>query len=67
MTRTLKMTFKCSDDDTWTLNLRYAKDGITAQEVQTVMQTIIDHPVFLHEPATIVGAELVEQTVTELV
>lgn len=66
MSRTLRMAFKTSDDENWTLNLRYAKAGLTATEVQTAMQALINHPVFLAAPATIVGAEVVEQTVTEL-
>ncbi len=67
MSRTLKMSFKTVDDDKWTLNLRYAKSGLTAGEVQTAMQTLIDHPVFLAGVTAVVGAEVVEQTVTELV
>lgn len=67
MSRTLRMSFRTSDDEDWTLNLRYVKADVTALEVQTAMQALIDHPVFLAAPATIAGAELVEQTVTELV
>ena len=61
------MSFKTSDDEDWTLNLRFVRADVTALEVQTAMQALIDHPVFLAAPATIVGAELVEQTVTYLV
>lgn len=67
MSRTLRMSFKTVDDDTWTLNLRYARAGITAVEAQAAMQAIIDHPVFMAGAASIVGAEVVEQTITELV
>lgn len=67
MSRTLRMSFKTVDDDTWTLSLRYAKSGITTEEVQTAMQTLIDHPVFMAGAASVVGAEIVEQTITELV
>lgn len=67
MNRTLRMSFKTVDDDTWTLNLRHAKSGITAQEAQTAMTAIIDHPVFLAGASSAIGAEIVEQTITELV
>lgn len=61
------MSFKTVDDDTWTLNLRHAKAEITAGEAQTAMQAIIEHPVFLAGAASVIGAEIVEQTITELV
>jgi hypothetical protein len=61
------MSFKTADDDTWTLSLRYPKAGLTAEEVQTAMQSLIDHPVFLAGAAAILGAEMVEQTITDLI
>lgn len=66
MSNTLRMSFKTVDDDTWTLSVRHPKAGLTAQEVRTAMQTLIDHPVFLAGAASILGAEVVEQTITDL-
>ncbi|HOA77308.1 MAG TPA: DUF2922 domain-containing protein [Thermosynergistes sp.] len=64
--KTLRMIFNTADDDQWVLSLRYPKDDITAAEVETAMQTIVDNDVFVSGPVSIAGAEIVDRTVTEL-
>lgn len=61
------MFFKTVDDDKWTLSVRHPKADLQASAVQTAMQALIDHPVFLAGAASVIGAEIVEQTVTELI
>ena len=64
-TRRLRMTFE-TEDGPWTLTISDVKDGLTASEVESVMNTIISQSIFGIPPLSIVGAELVETGTTVL-
>ncbi len=69
MALTLEMKFNTANGKTLTLSVTEPKDNITATEVSTVMQTIIDQDVFHNEGFAIVGinqARIVERNVSEL-
>lgn len=65
-TRRLRMTFK-TEDGPWTLTISDVKDGLTASEVESVMNTIISKSIFGIPPTAIVKAELVETGTVQLV
>ena len=65
-TRRLRMTFK-TEDGPWTLTISDVKDGLTASEVESVMNTIISRSIFGIPPTAIVKAELVETDTVKLV
>jgi len=65
-TRRLRMTFE-TEDGPWTLTISDVKDGLTASEVESVMNTIISRGVFGIPPTGIVKAELVETDTVKLV
>jgi len=62
----LRMTFE-TEDGPWTLSLSEVKDGLLAEEVESVMQTIINNSIFGIPPTGIVKAELIETDTTQLV
>lgn len=65
-TRRLRMTFE-TEDGPWTLTISDVKDGLTASEVESVMNTIISRSIFGIPPTAIVKAELVETDTVQLV
>lgn len=65
-TRRLRMTFE-TEDGPWTLTISDVKDGLTASEVESVMNTIISQSIFGIPPTAIVKAELVETGTVQLV
>ncbi len=65
-TRRLRMTFE-TEDGPWTLTISDVKDGLTASEVESVMNTIISQSIFGIPPTGIVKAELVETDTVKLV
>ena len=64
--RRLRMIFD-AEDGKWMLSLSDPKPGITAQEVEAAMNTIITRSIFGIPPLSIVGAELVETGTTKLI
>ena len=65
-TRRLRMTFE-TEDGPWTLTISDVKDGLTASEVESVMNTIISQSIFGIPPTGIVKAKLVETDTVQLV
>lgn len=69
MAQTLELRFNTVNGKTLTLSVSEPKEGITASEVATVMQTIIDQDVFHNEGFAIVEilqARIIERNVSEL-
>lgn len=66
MMKTLRMKFATDLGNTYTLSMSYAKDGLTADEVEAAMQVLMDGDIFDAPFDGIVGAEVVDRTVTEL-
>jgi len=64
--KTLRMYFGTADNGRWLLSLRYPKDDLTVQEVQSAMQTIIDSRVITANPVSILSADIVDRNVNEL-
>jgi len=62
--RRLRMTFE-TEDGPWTLSLSEVKEGLLAEEVESVMQTIINNSIFGIPPTGIVKAELIETDTTQ--
>jgi hypothetical protein len=65
--KTLRMVFGTVVGDPWSLTLRYPKDDLTAQDVETAMQAIIDADVFASGLTEIVAAQIIDRTVTDLI
>jgi hypothetical protein len=40
------------------------KDGLTQSEIETAMQAVIDHNIFVAGPNSRLGADIVDRTVT---
>ena len=66
-TKTLRMVFGSVVGDPWSLTLRYPKENLTAQDVETAMQAIIDADVFASGLTEIVSAQIIDRTVTDLI
>ncbi len=62
--KTLRMTFGTPANENWLLSLAYPRDGLTQAEIETAMQAVIDHPVFVDGPNSRIGADIVERTVS---
>ncbi|MEA3507891.1 MAG: DUF2922 domain-containing protein [Synergistota bacterium] len=65
--KSLRMVFGTVSGNNWSLTLRYPKEDITAAEVTTAMQSVIDSGVFASGLNSILSAEVIERTVSELV
>ena len=65
--KTLRMVFGTVVGDPWSLTLRYPKENLTAQDVETAMQAIIDADVFASGLTEIVAAQIIDRTVTDLI
>ncbi len=66
-TKTLRMVFGTAVGDPWSLTLRYPKDSLTAQDVETAMQNIIDADIFASGLTGILAAQIIDRTVTDLI
>ena len=64
---TLRLKFGTAYGLNRTLSLRYARQDATEEEVRTAMQAIIDNNIFIKGLVSILGAELVETSVTTLI
>ncbi len=64
--KTLRMKFATDLGKSFVVSLNYAREDVTATEVEDAMQAAIDGDIFDSVIASIAGAELVDRTVTEL-
>ena len=64
--KTLRMKFATDLGKSFAVSLNYARENVTPTEVEDAMQAAIDGDIFDSPLASIVGAELVDRTVTEL-
>jgi len=63
--KTLRMTFGTPvANENLVLSLPYPKEGVTQAEIETAMQAVIDHAVFVAGPNSRIGADIVDRTVT---
>ncbi|NLI95515.1 MAG: DUF2922 domain-containing protein [Synergistaceae bacterium] len=63
--KTLRMTFGTPvANETLLLSLPYPKEGLTQAEIETAMQAVIDHGIFVAGPNSRLGADIVDRTVT---
>jgi hypothetical protein len=67
MAKTLRLKFKTDSDASWALSLRYPKNGITLAEATTAANAVITAGIFVKNPQTFAGAEVVDRTVTEII
>ncbi|MDI9393784.1 MAG: DUF2922 domain-containing protein [Synergistota bacterium] len=67
MDKTLKMVFDTAVGDPWSLTLRYPKETLTALDVETAMQSIIDADIFASGLTGILAAQIIDRTVTDLI
>ena len=65
--KTVKMTFGRVDGTKASLSLRYAKDDLTEAQVRSAMQAVIDNDALTAGVVSIVGAELIDRTVTDII
>ena len=61
----LRLHFTTAVDDEWSLTVRYPKADLTAAQVQTCMNAIINSGAFATAPIGIAGADIYQRTVTE--
>ena len=63
--KTLRMTFGTPvANENLVLSLPYPKEGVTQAEIETAMQAVIDHAIFVAGPNSRLGADIVGRTVT---
>ncbi len=63
--KTLRMTFGTPvANENLVLSLPYPKEGVTQAEIETAMQAVIDHAIFVAGPNSRLGADIVDRTVT---
>ena len=65
--KTLRMKFATTEGKTFTISLNYAREDLTATEVETAMEAMLDGEFFAEGLAGIDGADLVDRTVTVLI
>lgn len=65
--KTIKMTFGKADGSKTSVSLKYAKNDLTETTVRSAMQTVIDNTALIPAVTAIVGAELVDRTVAEII
>ena len=65
--QTLKMVFGTIAGDPWSMTLSYPKADLTALNVETAMQAIIDADVFASGLTSILGAQIIDRVVTDLI
>ena len=64
--KTLRMKFATDLGKTFIVSLGYAKDSLSAAEVETAMDAVIDGDIFATPLLSVAGAELVDRTVTDI-
>lgn len=65
--KTVKMIFGKADGTKASLSLRYAKDDLTEAQIRSAMQAVIDNDALTAGVVSIVGAELIDRTVTDII
>lgn len=65
--KTVKMTFGRDDGSRASLSLRYAKEDLNEAQVRGAMQAVIDNEVLVPAVVSIVGAELIDRTVSDII
>ena len=65
--KTVKMIFGKVDGTKTSLSLRYAKDDLTEAQIRSAMQAVIDNDALTAGVVSIVGAELIDRTVTDII
>ncbi len=65
--KTLRMYFGTGDGDRWQLSLNYPREGLTAAEVESAMQSLISSGAFVSGIVDVLAADIVDRTVTELI
>jgi hypothetical protein len=66
MAKTLRLHFGTPSGTDWTLSVRYPKETITLAEATAAANAIIGAGVFLKNPNSFQGADIVDRTVTEI-
>ncbi len=61
------MYFGTGDGDRWQLSLNYPREGLTAAEVESAMQSLISSGAFVSGIVDVLAADIVDRTVTELI
>jgi len=64
--KTLRMKFATTEGKTFTISLNYAREDLTAGEVETAMEAMLDEELFAEGLAGLSGADIVDRTVTPL-
>lgn len=64
--KTLRMKFATTEGNDFIVSLNYAKPTITAGQVETAMEAMLDNDFFAEGFAGLSGADLVDRTVTPL-
>jgi hypothetical protein len=63
--KTLRMTFGTPvANENLLLSLPYPREDLTQAEIETAMQAVIDHNIFVAGPNSRLGADIVDRTVT---
>lgn len=65
--QTLKMVFETAAGDPCSMSLNYPKADLTALEVETAMQAIINADIFASGLTGIVAAQIIDRVVTDLI
>ncbi len=65
--KTLRMTFARADGKRVNINLKHAKDSQSEATVRTAMQEIIDTQAIVPAVTSIVSAQLIDRTVTDVI
>ena len=65
--KTARLFFSKADGSKVTISLKNAKSDLTEEQATTAMQAVIDNPIFAPNVTAIVGAEIVDRTVTEII
>ena len=64
--KTLRMKFVTDEGKTHTISLNHARADLTASEVETAMEAMLDEEIFAEGIAGLSGADIVDRTVTPL-
>ena len=64
--KTLRMKFATDEGNVFTISLNYVRDNLTAGEVETAMEGLLDNEFFAEGLAGPTGADIVDRTVTHL-
>ena len=64
--KTLRMKFATTEGTVFTVSLNYANETVTAGQVETAMEAMIDNGFFAEGFAGLSGADIVDRTVTPL-